>query len=75
MKKEIPGCFNAEADKIPRVDKTWSDTNLTSVNNTELYRLKCRHCGKTNEFEILQTGDWETTSRCSCGMYYIVHTG
>jgi hypothetical protein len=26
--EELDGCFCEAADKIPRIDKTWSDTNL-----------------------------------------------
>lgn len=79
---EFPGCFNLSADALPRTNKAWSDTNLnidysqkTDWIKNEFIRLKCRHCGNIS-FEVLQTGDYETSAKCySCGMYYIVHCG
>jgi len=76
------GTFNKSADNVERVDATWSDTNLTKDFNTEqpsyVYkkfpRLVCNYCKRTL-FEILQTGDYQTTARCICGKYYIVHSG
>lgn len=71
------GCFNASADKVERIDDTWSDTNLVGEYADDAYfeRLKCRHCGGTS-FEVITTGLYETSARClNCGMYYIVHTG
>jgi len=85
--EELDGCFNESADIIPRVDETWSDTNLDKdfINGpkdaywwkpiTHFTRLKCRHCGGLS-FEVLNTGNYETSARCDkCGMYYIVHCG
>lgn len=71
------GAFNTSADNIERVDTTWSDTNLNKQYNPEeitFPRLVCNHCRRTL-FEILQTGDYQTTARCICGKYYIVHSG
>jgi len=82
--EELVGCFNESADKVERKDKTWSDTNLKrnyqnlpewSSNIFVFTRLKCRNCGGL-KFEVLQTGDYETSAKCcDCGMYYIVHCG
>jgi ribosomal protein S27E len=75
--KEQDGCFNKSADKVKRVDKTWSDTNLNEHFNKKdtFKRLKCRNCGGIS-FEVLITGDYETSARCdNCGMYYKVHCG
>lgn len=72
------GVRNKSADKIKREDRTWSDGSLESVfepAEDSFERLKCQSCGAVNRFEILVTNDYETTARCSCGMYYIVHTG
>lgn len=82
--EEKDGCFNPSADKVERIDKTWSDTNLNwDFQNLPQWkndifvftRLKCRNCGGL-KFEVLSTGDYETSARCcDCGMYYIVHSG
>jgi hypothetical protein len=83
--EELDGCFNESADKVPRKDETWSDTNLVGdfQNLPEwrkrdpiiFTRLKCRNCGGLN-FEVLVTDEYETSARCvNCGMYYIVHCG
>jgi hypothetical protein len=74
---EQKGCFNSSADLVKRKDVTWSDTNLDQKfeNNDEFTRLKCRNC-KSTSFEVLGTGGYETSARCTtCGMYYIVHCG
>lgn len=75
--KPVYGSFNKSADTVKRKDKTWSDTNLTRdfIGNEEFLRLKCRNCNGIL-FEILHTGDYETSARCNnCGMYYIAHSG
>lgn len=78
MSNKLDGCFNPSADRVKRVDETWSDTNLTEIfpdNHAPFPRLKCRNCGSL-EFEVLGTDVYETSARCrKCGMYYIVHTG
>jgi len=80
------GTKNESADKVKRIDDCWSDTKLIADctgygvqkflrdNGGGFPRLKCENCGRT-EFEILITGEWETSARCKCGFYYIVHTG
>ena len=79
------GCFNESADKVRRVDETWSDTNLNDDYSQQIgyakpedvvfHRLKCRNCEEL-KFEVMQTGAYETSARCcSCGMWYIVHCG
>jgi hypothetical protein len=71
------GCFNENADKVPRVMETWSDTNLTHEYppGYEFKQLICRNCRHT-KFEVLSTDDYETSAKCcNCGMYYIVHSG
>lgn len=74
--EELNGCTNEAADAVPREDETWSDTNLMrkTFSDASFARLTCRRC-KGRLFEVLQTGSYETTARCPCGMYYIVHTG
>jgi hypothetical protein len=70
------GCFNESADKVKRVDKTWSDTNLEKTYTEEdaFERLKC-DCG-CKTFEVLSTDCYETSSRCNnCGKYFKVHCG
>ena len=74
---EIYGCFNKSADLVKRNDKTWSDTNFKKkfTEKDTFTRLKCRNCGGLS-FEVLKTGNYETTALCDyCGMYYIVHGG
>lgn len=74
---EVPGCLNTSADKVGRVDKTWSDCNLDRYffsTDKPFNRLICLWC-KSTMFEILQTDDYETTAKCQCGHYYIVHSG
>lgn len=73
------GCFNKSADRVKRVNKTWSDCNLTEnyapTKSKSFERLMCKVCGGIS-FEVLATGDYETSAKCNkCGMYYIVHTG
>jgi len=71
------GCINASADQVVRVNKTWSDTNLTRNfgGDASFGRLKCRNCGNLT-FEVLDTGSYETSARCViCGYYYKVHCG
>ena len=72
------GCFNESADRVKRIDRTWSDTNLDiefDPNHDGFDRLVCRNCGRLS-FEVLITDDFETSARCvQCGMYYIIHTG
>ena len=72
----LDGCFNTVADNVERIDETWSDTNLdNNVFIEPFIRLKCRNCGGV-EFEVLQTGSYETTAKCwKCKMYYEVHNG
>ena len=90
---EVTGCKNESADRVPRKDTCWSDTNLdtnydkwiSSWDKTRkkqkwgdpitFDRLKCQECGSTNKFEVFVTGSYETSARCECGMYYIVHNG
>ena len=76
--EEPEGVFNKSADKIPRKDEAWSDTNLTKdyTDRTEPFtRLRCRNCN-TTYFEVMAISDYETSARCAyCGMWYIVHTG
>jgi hypothetical protein len=74
---ELEGVMNESADKVKRIYQTWSDTNLDSnfVGNETFTTLKCRNCGCTDNFEVSFTGSYETSARCKCGMYYIVHTG
>lgn len=73
------GRFNKSADKVPRVDATWSDDNLTKDYDpaTVIFqRLKCRNCGATDRFEVVITHVYETSAKCTnCGMYYVVHAG
>ena len=77
------GIWNETADKIERVEDTWSDTNLDRNYDIEqpsyVYkkfpRLVCNECGSTR-FEILRTADYETTAQCVyCNRYFIVHSG
>ena len=71
------GCFNEIADKVKRINESWSDTNLDEIkfSNGGFTRLKCRNCGGLR-FEVLRTDSYETSARCwECGMYYIVHCG
>ena len=75
----LPGMRNPTADAVPRVDRTSSDGNLAYDYGdprirTSFYRQVCRGCGGTL-FEVLNTDDYETTARCPCGLYYVVHTG
>ena len=77
MDKELDGCFNKSADLVKRKNETWSDTNLINEfeGNEEFKRLECRNC-KGISFEVLQTGDYETSAKCcNCGMYYLAHCG
>ena len=73
---DLDGCHNLVADAIKRIDATWSDINLEAGRFEEAFiRLVCNECG-SKTFEVLLTGDWETTARCTvCGQYFIVHTG
>ena len=78
---ELDGCFNEDADKLERVNETWSDTNFDDKfdKNEKLIRLECRNCGGLS-FEIIHRDDehydYTTMSKCEkCGMYYIVHAG
>ena len=76
--KRLDGCFNESADRVKRVDKTWSDTNFErecDENNT-FERLTCRNCGNT-DFKVLSfVGHYKTLAQCShCGMYYVAHSG
>lgn len=78
------GMKNPTADRVMRSDQTWSDTNLATdfddlvgiprLVGMTFDRLVCRACGGKT-FEVLQTGSWETSARCPCGYYYIVHSG
>ncbi len=73
---EREGVRNPFADRVERVDKTWSDTNLDGEFSSDVTfdRLVCKECGG-RLFEVLSTDSYETTARCPCGMYYIVATG
>ena len=73
---EPDGVPNKIADAIPRIDRTWSDTNLTRQQFDKSYdRLKCRFCSSIL-FQVMSTGRYETSARCEgCGAWYIVHTG
>lgn len=76
MDNEV-GTFNKNADKVKRVNKTWSDTNFTriSVNTKTFDRLVCNNCGNET-FEVLSNGEYETVAKCTkCNRYFIVHTG
>ena len=68
---------NAKADNFPRKDGDWyresSDYDKRG-NLTNFMRLSCRSCG-SKLFEVLNTDSYETTARCPCGRYYVVHTG
>lgn len=71
------GQLNDSADKVHRVNRTWSDTNLNRKfdANHVFDRLICRNCGNLT-FEVLGTGSYETSARCViCGFYYKVHCG
>jgi hypothetical protein len=69
------GCFNPIADLVPRIDKTNSDTNLDGTRFPETFqRLICGNC-QGILFEVMYTGDYETSARCPCGVWYIVHSG
>jgi len=70
------GCVNTIADDVPRVPEAWSDGNLTNDTFERKFfsRLQCRVCGGLL-FEVLKTDSYETTARCPCGMYYVVHSG
>jgi hypothetical protein len=71
----VEGVPNSAADLVPRANKTWSDTNIDNANFDGVFdRLVCRNCGGAS-FEVLKTGDYETTARCPCGFYYKVHCG
>lgn len=73
----LDGCFNPIADRITRLNETWSDTNLdrATFHYVSFARLLCRACSSI-QFEVMRTGSYETSARCiSCGMWYIVHTG
>jgi len=76
----VQGVPNESADKVERINKTWSDTNLDGSMdhpkiNYSFDRLECRNCGGLS-FEVLVTGSYETSARCDkCGFYYIVHCG
>ena len=80
----LPGMRNPTADAVPRVDRTVSDENLATDysdptthrggERSTFGRLICRGCCGTM-FEVLSTGDYETTARCPCGLYYVVHSG
>jgi len=82
------GGKNAKADNFPRKDgdmmmgmgergQYWygesSDYDKRG-NVTNFFRLSCQHCG-SKLFEVLKTDTFETTARCPCGRYYVVHTG
>lgn len=74
---EPDGRKSAYLDAVPRVANTWSDTNLgdDAAKQGPFQRLTCRECAGVS-FEVLQTGEWETSARCDgCGMYFIVHSG
>ena len=74
--QEPDGAYNAAADVVARVDRTWSDTNFTRQQFTVPFnRLKCRFCSSIS-FQVMITGSYETSARCEgCSAWYIVHTG
>lgn len=81
--EEESGVFNESADRVERVDRTWTDTKLDMNYDGATYRgepirfdrLICSNC-RGISFEVLSTMDYETTAKCmNCKMYYIVHTG
>jgi hypothetical protein len=77
MKEELDGCFNEQVDLVKRNDETWSDTNMTDVNqlDKEFVRLKCRNCNGLS-FEVLQVASYQTAAKCiNCNMYYLAHCG
>lgn len=67
-------------DDIPRRDSfPESDNeqfkNIECGDSWEIERIKCNKCNSIH-FEVLRTGDYETTARCTqCNIYYIVHQG
>ncbi len=62
-------------DMVERKDDTWSNTIFDQNDVDTFKRLKCRKCGGRS-FEVLITGDYETSAKCDkCGIYYVVHTG
>lgn len=72
------GCLNKNADKIERINNTWSDTNLDEdyffPSTIKFTRLMCT-CGCTN-FEVLSVDSYETAAQCNnCKKYYLVHCG
>lgn len=77
--REVKGVPNESADKVRRVDKTWSDTNLDKdhtvwlENDFAYNRLVCKNCGG-KEFQVLRE-DHSTIAHCGCGFYYEVHNG
>lgn len=77
------GVMNESADRVPRNDMVWSDTNLDDDFDAQMardpklvfWRLQCRNCGGIH-FEVMSTDSYETSAKCvTCGMYYIVHSG
>lgn len=76
--EKLVGCFNESADRVKRVDVTWSDTNPErEFNEGAMFeRLKCRNCEGTDFKVLSHVGHYRTLAQCSnCGMYYIAHYG
>lgn len=72
------GRRNKRADAFPRKDwsrsRRDSDLDPKTGNVKSFLRLSCKECG-SKHFEVLSTDAYETTARCPCGRYYVVHTG
>lgn len=73
-----PGFYDEEADKLPRIDKTWSDDSGVSFNDVKSFeRLKCNDCGSTT-FEVLFQipAEYQLVAQCTkCKKYFIPYTG
>ena len=72
------GIKNTTADKVKRIPFTSSDTYLDRIfdeNSSSFGVLECEIC-KGQSFEVLRTGNWETSAKCTkCNIYYKVHCG
>lgn len=69
-----------DLDAVPRKNIRWSDgkpsgTEIASDRMLPYFeRLQC-DCGAIH-FEVMITGDYETTAQCaSCRAYFVVHSG
>lgn len=77
---ELDGFYDEKADKIKRVDKSWSDDSgsFYGVDRIKLFeRLKCNNCGSTTFEVLLQIpADYQLVAQCSnCKKYFIPYTG